>query len=74
MRKTEENKMLKQKRLLDLQLFTDANTNVTTQTDSGASLSAEMKTFYDKVLIKKCRTKTGAWPIRPKETDPEKRW
>lgn len=44
--------MLKQKRLLDLQLFANANTNVTTQTDSGASLSPEMKTFYDKVLIK----------------------
>lgn len=28
------------------------NTNVTTQTDSGASLSVEMKTFYDRNLIR----------------------
>lgn len=45
--------MLKDKiRLLDLQLFTDPNTNTTTQTGTGQDLSPEMKTFYDKVLIK----------------------
>ena len=33
---------------LDLQLFADNNPQVTTQ----ESLSTEMKTFYDKVLLK----------------------
>lgn len=37
-----------------LQIFA-GNTNVTTQTGSGKDLSAEMKTFYDKVLIKFAR-------------------
>lgn len=36
---------------LKFRLF-DINTNVTTQTGSGQDLSYEMKTFYDKVLIR----------------------
>lgn len=38
---------------LDFHLFNvEHNTNVTTQTGSGQDLSAEMKTFYDRALIK----------------------
>lgn len=38
---------------LDFHLFdVEHNTNVTTQTGSGQDLSAEMKTFYDRALIK----------------------
>lgn len=40
-----------EKRLLNLQLFTSANTNTTTQTGAGESLSAEMKTYYSDYLI-----------------------
>ena len=37
--------------MFDLQLFAEMNTNVTTATADGNNLSAEMKTFYDKVLL-----------------------
>lgn len=37
---------------INLQLFADPNTNVTTQTGSGQEMSPQMKTFYDKVIIK----------------------
>ena len=37
---------------INLQLFAELNTNVTTQTGSGKDLSAENKTFYDKDLIR----------------------
>lgn len=36
----------------DLQFFANANTNVTTAVSAGNNLSAEMKTFYDKNIIK----------------------
>ena len=36
---------------IDLQLFADANTNVTTSSGSGNNLSAEMKTYYSDYLI-----------------------
>ena len=36
----------------DLQLFAEPNTNVTTQTGSGQEMSPQMKTFYDKIVIK----------------------
>ncbi len=37
--------------LLNLQLFAELNTNVTTAVAEGNNLSAEMKTFYDMTLI-----------------------
>ena len=40
--------MNKNRRLMNLQMFANSNTNVTT--DSG--MTAEMKTFYDKNLIR----------------------
>ena len=40
------------KELFNIQLFAELNTNVTTQTGSGKDLSAENKTYYDKMLIK----------------------
>jgi len=36
---------------IDLQLFAELNTNVTTAASTGNNLSAEMKTFYDMTLI-----------------------
>lgn len=36
----------------NLQLFAEPNTNVTTQTGSGQEMSPQMKTFYDKVVLK----------------------
>ena len=36
---------------LNLQLFANPNTNVTTQTGAGQDLSAENKTYYDMTLI-----------------------
>ena len=36
---------------INLQLFAEMNTNVTTQTGTGQDLSAENKTFYDMTLI-----------------------
>ncbi|MEE0896311.1 MAG: N4-gp56 family major capsid protein [Acutalibacteraceae bacterium] len=38
--------------LFNIQLFAELNTNTTTQTGSGKDLSAENKTYYDKMLIK----------------------
>lgn len=43
--------MNEEKRYIDLQYFADANTNTTT------GLSAEMKTFYDKELLRHARPK-----------------
>ena len=40
---------------LNLQLFAELNTNVTTATASGNDLSPEMKTFYDKVLLREAQ-------------------
>lgn len=37
--------------IINLQLFANMNTNVTTSTTTGNNLSAEMKTFYDMTLI-----------------------
>lgn len=40
-------------KLINLQLFAGApNTNTTTQTGTGQEMSPQMKTFYDKVIIK----------------------
>lgn len=36
---------------IDLQLFAELNTNVTTAASAGNNLSAEMKTFYDMTLL-----------------------
>ena len=38
--------------MINLQLFADPNTNTTTQTGTGQEMSPQMKTFYDKVIIK----------------------
>lgn len=38
--------------MINLQLFADPNTNTTTQTSTGQEMSPQMKTFYDKVIIK----------------------
>ena len=43
---------------LHTQMFdVELNTNTTTQTGSGKDLSAEMKTYYDKVLIRTAEAK-----------------
>ena len=42
--------------VLDLQLFADV-TNATTSSSTGNNLSAEMKTFYDKVLLREAGPK-----------------
>lgn len=39
-------------KMINLQLFADPNTNTTTQTSTGQEMSPQMKTFYDKVIIK----------------------
>lgn len=39
-------------KMINLQLFADPNTNTTTQTGTGQEMSPQMKTFYDKVIIK----------------------
>ena len=47
---------MKEKLLLNLQLFADANPiNVTTQTTTGADMSPTMKTFYDTTLLENAR-------------------
>ena len=38
--------------MINLQLFADPSTNTTTQTGTGQEMSPQMKTFYDKVIIK----------------------
>nr|DAO57943.1 MAG TPA: major capsid protein [Caudoviricetes sp.] len=39
-------------KMINLQLFADPNTNTTTQTGTRQEMSPQMKTFYDKVIIK----------------------
>ena len=39
-------------KMINLQLFADPSTNTTTQTGTGQEMSPQMKTFYDKVIIK----------------------
>ena len=39
-------------KMINLQLFAYPNTNTTTQTGTGQEMSPQMKTFYDKVIIK----------------------
>lgn len=47
--------------LFDLNQFDgNLNTNVTTQTGEGQDLSSEMKTYYDKELIRADRPEPGA--------------
>lgn len=38
--------------IFDLQMFANANTNVTTSTATGNNMSVQMKTFYDKNIIR----------------------
>ena len=45
------------KKIFDLQLFAELNTNVTTSTGTGNNLSAEMKTYYDMTLIDEASAK-----------------
>ena len=38
--------------MINLQLFANPNTNTTTQTGTGNNMSPQMKSFYDRVVIK----------------------